>query len=150
MKMQPKLQQAQENMQPGVITSTGFLGNDTRQLIEIIQEDELAMRAENVDFEEAAERMRMLLEEGKRGLGEPTTVQETWLVRVDEARGFLACPFHDGIFRKRNALVENTTNQRKIYFSELSLHLFQEHHFLQGKGSHFRLEPRVLKAVLQL
>ena len=36
----------------------------------------------------------------------------------------------------------------EILISEVSLHLLTAHHFLQGKGSPFRLEPSVLKKLL--
>ncbi len=151
MKMTPEFQKAQANMQPGVITSDGFLGDETRPIIEIITADEERMAQLGIDFDEAAERMRHLLEEGRKGLGEPITVDGKWIVRVDEARGFLASPFEDGIFRKVNAVVNKKDgSDEQLLISELSLHLFEKYHFCQGKGSAFRLDPDKLKRVLDL
>ncbi len=151
MKMTPEFQKAQANMQPGVITSDGFLGDETRPIVEIITSDEERMAQLGVDFDEAAERMRHLLEEGRKGLGEPITVDGKWIVRVDEARGFLASPFEDGIFRKVNAVVNTKDgSDEQLLISELSLHLFEKYHFCQGKGSPFRLGPDKLKRVLDL
>ncbi len=148
MKMSPELKRAQENMEPGVITSSGFLGQDTRNLADIIEQDEETLQKLGIDIEEAARILRELLEEGRRGLGEPITVREKYRVQVTEARGFLACPFEDGIFRKTNAEVLHLPSGAAFLFSELSLHLFEKHHFLQGIGSPFRIDPQILKKIL--
>ncbi len=149
--MTPEFRKAQENMQPGVITADGFLGDETRPIIEIISADEERMAQLGIEFEEAAARMRRVIDEGRKGLGEPITVDAKWVVRVDEARGFLASPFEDGIFRKVNAVVSRKEDpERQLLVSELSLHLFEKYHFCQGKGSPFRLDPDRLRQVLDL
>lgn len=151
MKMSPEYQKAQKNMAPGVITATGFLGDDKRPLIEIITEDEERMAKAGLDFEQAAERLRELLMAGRKGLGEPVTVEGRWLVKTDETRGYLASPFEDGIFRKMNAVLELSESEGKpprLLYSELSLHLMEKWHFLQGKGSPFRLEPDTISRLL--
>ena len=148
MKMSPLFIKAQANMQPGVLTSAGFLGDDERPLVDIIVKDEGEFQRLGLDFGETAAKLRMLLEEGKKGLGEPTTVENRWRVQVTEARGFLACPFEDGICRKVNAEVVLVGENVSILYSDLSLHLLERHHFLQGKGSPFRLEPGDIKKVL--
>lgn len=152
MKMSPEYTKAQENMQPGVITSDGFLGNDTRPIVEIIAADEAEMERDGLDFDETVVLMRRLLDEGRKGLGEPVTVDDRWIVQVFEARGFLASPFEDGIFRKINAQVtvieDGKPSEHSILFSELSLHLIENYHFFQGKGASFRLSPPAIKRVL--
>jgi hypothetical protein len=147
MKMSPELRKAQINMQPGAISGAGFLGEDRRPLVDIIESDEEAMQAVGITFEETAERMKHFLEEGRKGLGEPTTVDDHWLVRVEESRGHMPSPFEDGISRKINATITRTDRDVSMVFSQLSIDLLEKHHFLQGKGSPFRLEPSVLKAV---
>lgn len=152
MKMSPEYAKAQANMQPGVITSDGFLGNDNRPIVEIISEDESKMEQLHLDFDTVVERMRHLMEEGRKGLGEPVTVDGSWIVQVFEARGFLASPFEDGIYRKVNAQVtrleDGRASDQSILFSELSLHLMEKYHFLQGEGSSFRLDPHDVQKVL--
>lgn len=151
MKMSPEFAKAQANMQPGVITSDGFLGDDTRPIVEIIASDEQTMGRLGIDFDDAIDRMRYLLQQGSGGLGEPVTVDNAWIVQVFEARGFLASPFEDGIYRKVNAQVTvkgHGDDAPQLLFSELSLHLMEKYHFLQGKGSSFRIEPEQIKAVI--
>lgn len=146
MKMTPEQLRAQENMKPGKITADGFLGEDDRNIADIIQEDEASFTRLGLDFKEVAELMRKLVREGLKGLGEPI-VYEKWEIKIDEARGFLPCPYQDGVFRKRVATVKNLKNNEQIIFSDLSIHLLEKHHFLQGKGSKFRLEPEKIKKV---
>ncbi len=152
MKMSPEFTKAQQNMQPGVITSNGFLGDDHRNVVEIVEADEEHFAALGIDFDEIAERLRFLMNEGRKGLGEPITVSDRWIVTVYEARGHLASPFEDGVFRKVNAQIEwapdGNASGKTILVSDLSLHLLEHYHFLQGRGSPFRLEPPDLKEVL--
>ncbi len=149
MKMSPNMRKAQENMFPGVITADGFLGEDKRPLQDIITEDEELMRYYKLDLDDTVQILKNLMEEGRNGLGEPITIDEKWLVQTTEARGHLACPFEDGIHRKITTEIKNIANGSSVMVSALSLHLMQKHHFLEGKGSSFRLEPEVLVKVLE-
>jgi hypothetical protein len=148
MKMTPDLRNAQARMAPGVISASGFLGHDRRPIADIIEADEQAMSAAELSFEEAAARMRHLLVEGRRGLGEPRTVDGAWLVRVEEARGAIASPFGGTSARKVNVQAYRSDRNVSLTYSELSILMLERQHFLQGRGSPYRLEPAMLKAVL--
>ncbi|MFA7566126.1 MAG: hypothetical protein WCY01_03810 [Alkalispirochaeta sp.] len=154
MKMSPEYRKAQENMQPGVITADGFLGSDTRNIVEIIEADEAEFNRLGMDFDEVAAQLRHLLNEGRKGLDEPITVDKNWIVTTTEARGHLASPFEDGIFRKVNATIQRAPGGKpegpSLLVSDLSLHLMEKNHFLQGKDASFRIEPHVVKTVLGL
>ncbi len=145
MKRTPELLEVIKNMKPGAITADGFLGEDHLELSDIINRDECEMRALKLDFEDVASFIERLIKEGEKGLGEPITVDNRWLVQVFEAKGSLPCPFgHKGLFRKSTVEITCKKSNESILISELSLHLLREHHFLQGKGSPFRLEPNKL------
>ena len=149
MKMSPEFIRAQRNMQPGEITADGFLGDDSRSLIDIIAADEAAMIELGLSFDECATRLESLMEAGRRGLGEPVTIDDTWRVKTDEARGVLPSPFEDGVFKKVNATIELVGDpSATLRITALSLHLMKKNHFLQGRGASFRIEPRMLKRVL--
>ncbi len=90
------------------------------------------------------------LNEGRKGLGEPVTVDSEWLVKTDEARGHLACPWEDGIFRKINVTVERKDTGEKLFYTDLSVHLLEAHGFLEGRGSSFRLNLESVKHVLKV
>jgi len=148
-----QLHRAEANLAPGVLTVDGFGGRDSRPLLRILREDELAFQELGLDWTAVADRLEALLHRGAEGLGEPITVEGRYLVRVAETRGMFACPWEDGLFRKRSATVRRLDDEghpqgAELLFSDLSLHLLRDHHFLQGVGSPFRLEPRILKEVL--
>lgn len=147
MKMTPGLMRVQDKMAPGRITREGFLGDDKRVLVDIIQADEEQAAALGLDWEAVSEKLKSLLEQGKEGLGHTVTIENKWSITVHEARGHLPCPFGDGLYRKHTAEVDHLPTGTHFHFSELSLHLLAVHHFLQGKGSPFRLELEVLKRV---
>lgn len=147
MKMTEQHKKVQENMQAGTITAPGFLGHDQRPLIDIISADEAEMARLQLDWDEVAKRMRAILKAGIAGMGDGVTFEKKLLVRVDEARGRMPCPWEDGIFPKLTAQVQEldaNTNQGTgptVIFNELIIHLVQKHHFLQGRGSAYRIEP---------
>jgi hypothetical protein len=149
MKMTFDQKAAEERMAPGVLTSQGFLGTDSRRLADIVEADEEAFRAYGLDFEEVADRLDDLAHEGEKGLGEPLTVAGKWLVKSDEARGKIPCPFQDGIFHKNSVSVERADGGERIVYSDLSVHLLRTHHFCQGLGSPFRLDPAALRRLLK-
>ncbi len=146
MKMRAEDVAAAERMAAGVLTSAGFLGADARPLSDIIQADEEQFRALGLDFDAAADALESLARRGAEGLGEPITIDGRWVVKSDEARGKLPCPYADGIFHKNSVTVERGGD--RVIYSDLSVHLLRVHHFCQGLGSPFRLEPSVLKSIL--
>lgn len=149
---------AHEKMLPGVITAQGFLGSDERFPADIIAEDEAEFARLSLDFADVAARLARIRDEGEKGLGEPITVDGAWVVQTGDARGKLACPYGDGIFHKNGISVRLASPGKPaescvegediLIFSDLSIHLLAEHHFLQGLGSPFRLEPAAIKAIL--
>lgn len=145
------LHKAEANAAPGVLTADGFLGNDGRPLQRIIREDTQAFAELGLDWNRVADSLDELLHRGSEGLGEPITVG-LYLVRVAETRGQFPCLWEDGLFLKRSVTVQRIENGSptgpELLYSDLSLHLLRAHHFLQGRGSPFRLEPRVILEVL--
>ncbi len=148
MKMTPAMIKAQLNMLPGKITAEGFLGYENLNIHEIITRDEGEMIRLGMKFQTIAEILKDFMLRGERGLGEPITIEDKWVVQTVETRGTLPCPFEDGIFQKVVVRLERTSSGESIVYTDLSLHLLEEHHFLQGKGSPFRIEPMKVKRIL--
>ncbi len=137
-------------MEAGVITASGFLGEDKRTLTDIIEDDEEMMRHYSLDYDNTVEKLEYFIEQGKKGLGEYISVDKAYLVRTEEARGHLPCPFGDGLQRKITCEIVLEETGDKLLFSAFSLHLLKEHHFHQGKGSPFRIDPLQIKKILKL
>jgi hypothetical protein len=151
MKQSPQMQRIQNNMRPGKISLHGFLGADTRNLIDILTEDEADVQRLNLDHSTIAKKMHSLFMKGKEGLGEFVPVPPCFRVRVESIRGKLPCPFeHPGLYRKINITVKNLNLNKEITYTALGLHLIEAHGFYGGRGSPYRLNPKELAQILEI
>ena len=151
MKQTVQMDKIQANMRQGVITLEGFLGADTRKLVDILIEDDAEVRRLGVTHESIARRMLDLKQAGEAGLGEFIAVEDSLEVKVDSVRGKLPCPFGDpGIFGKVNTTVRNLRKKKEVTFTDLHIHMIWAHGFYEGKGSRFRLEPAELIDILEV
>jgi hypothetical protein len=150
MKQTPELDRYQHNMRPGCITLKGMLGEDRRNLVDILIDDDAEVRRLGTSHEAIAARMQELADAGAQGLGESISVQSRYDVRVDSVRGKLPCPFEDAVVPKTFVQVRNRTLGREITYTDLHVHMIREHGFYEGKGSSFRLPPADLVAILDV
>ena len=141
----------QNQMRPGHLTRDGMLGADRRKLCDIIEADDAAVRRLGLSHAAIAARMRELRDAGARGLGQAIRVLGHFEVRVDSVRGKLPCPFlHPGLFQKEFVEVRNERSGEQALFTELNIHLIQEHGFYEGLESPFRQDPATLARVLEV
>lgn len=141
----------QNDMKPGKLTMDGFLGDDSRNLIDILAEDERTVKNLNLEHKDIATKMAEFRDKGLRGLGNFVAIDETFDVKVDSVRGKLPCPFKDpGIFSKTNITVRNKKKSKEITFTDLDIHMILKHGFYQGKPSKYRIEPEFLAEILWL
>ncbi|RKX76736.1 MAG: hypothetical protein DRP87_11105 [Spirochaetes bacterium] len=151
MKQTTQLQKVQENMRPGVISLHGFLGDDTRNLVDILIEDNAEVKKLGVTHRRISDKMRELRENGLSGLGEYINVSPHFEVKVEDARGKLPCPFeHPGLFPKINTTVRNLEKNKEIIYTDLNIHLIEAHGFYEGRGAKYRLEPAELVDILEV
>ena len=70
-------------------------------------------------------------------------------VRAEEHREMIPCLWGhpQGLFYKSYVELQDEISGETLIWSDLSIHLIRDHGFYRGKGSPFRLEPRVLKQV---
>jgi hypothetical protein len=151
MKQSPQLTKIQEQMRPGVITLDGFLGNDTRNLIDILIEDDGRVRRMGLTHQQIAQRMQYFRNAGLDGLGEFISTDDHFEVRVDSVRGKLPSPFGGpGMYEKINTTVHNKKLDQEITYTDLHIHFVRDHGFYEGKGSPFRINPEDLVRVLEV
>ena len=146
----PTLDQVEQNMASCRPWHRGFLGNDERKLVEILNDDQAEVNSLGLTHKVIADRLRELSSKAKEGWGEPVCVDGKFLVVAEDARGKIASPWADGIFPKTHVELINTETNEKLRWSDLSIHLIEKHGFYQGKGSYYRLDPSKLKRVLAL
>jgi len=151
MKQTVQMNNIQARMQPGVISLEGFLGSDSRNLTDILNDDNGTVNSLKLTHQQIALRMLEFRDKGLAGLGEFISVAPHFEVRVDSVRGKMPCPFGDpGIFPKTNITVKNLKSDQEITFTDLNIHMVLVHGFYEGSGSHFRLEPVQLAAILEI
>ena len=145
MKQSPDIQKLEEMLRSSKLVAGGFMGPDNRGVMEIIDADmaEVSILGRSVD--KIAARMLEITKAATKGLGTWVDIDEKRRAKVDEARGFVICPWpHPASFDKRVTTLERTDTGRHIVWSDLSIHLIAEHGFFEGKGAAFRLEPAEL------
>ncbi len=150
MKENPGEKQVKRDMEPGRLILDGFLGEDTRPLHEIIEEDKSRLDRLGVTAAALAKSMRHLSREAMRALGQVIEV-DGFRVYSEEFMGWLGCPFKDAHrAAKRITHVTSVASGEEMAWSDLHIHLIEDHGFFQGAGSAHRLEPETLVRFLGL
>jgi hypothetical protein len=145
MKQTPLEVKITAKMQPGLIALNGFLGNDERHFHEIIEEDEQTLASHGRTAEEIADRLEYFTGSSFDSFMGPIVIDQIYEVETEVTRGKLPCPFsHPGVYRKTLTTLRNTKTGASVRWSGLNIHLIRNHHFFEGKGSVFRLEPELL------
>ena len=145
MKLGPEEKRIMDKMQPGILTVDGFLGNDNRNLHDIIQEDAEKVEALGYTAEDIGKRMQYLTERSKEAYEEPILIDQKYLVQQDIWRGKVVRPFpHNGLYVKADIHLKNIENGIEISWTPLNIHFIEEHGFFEGKGSKHRLDPETL------
>lgn len=144
MKESPGDKSIRDDLAEGQWSVEGFLGDDTRTLEQIIRADNVTMQALGVTPQAIAQSMRRLTREGMAGLGDPVETRG-FEIEVDEWKGLILCPFKDQRrAAKRQTVVRRLSDKKELRWSDLSIHLIEDHGFFQGIGSSYRIEPQEL------
>ena len=145
MKESPQAQKLEEVLRSSKLVAGGFMGDDLRSFAEIIDDDMAALSHLGYNSEQVAAAMQKITDAAISGLGNWVKLDQQRETRVDEAKGWLVCPWpHPGRFAKRVTTVKLIDTDQIIKWSDLSIHLIAEHGFFEGKGSAFRVEPKEL------
>ena len=150
MKKTPQQQKLEEMLRSSQVVSGGFLGDDRRDLTEIIDQDLTEIAALGTTPEALAKRMREITIAAIRGLGLWVDLPGGRRAKIDEAKGQMICPWPDDDFRcgKRVTTLEDEIAGETILWTDLSIHLIEKHGFFEGKGAPFRVEPKQLVRML--
>jgi hypothetical protein len=149
MKESPQAHNLEKLLRSSKLVAGGFMGDDLRSVCEIIDADMAELSRLRFTAKQVAERMQQITDIATSGLGTWVKVDEQRQAKIDEAKGWLVCPWpHPGKFVKRITTVRITKGGPKsnvsIRWSDLNIHFIGEHGFFEGKSSDFRIEPRKL------
>lgn len=145
MKESPQAQKLEEVLRSSKLVAGGFMGNDPRSFSEIIDADMAALSRLGFTIEQIITRMQEITDKAISRLGNWVRIDQQRQAKVDEAKGWLICPWpHTGRFVKRVTTAKLIKSAKSIQWSDLNIHLIAEHGFFEGKGSAFRIEPKEL------
>lgn len=140
-----------ERMAPGALCAEGFLGSDHRELPEIIAADTATVEAAGLTHERIAAELKKVFDAAIAELGRPLKVSVNLTAVWHEGMGRIPSPWPgDGVFPKGELVLTETPAGRTLIVTPLSIHLIAAHGFYQGRGTHYRLEPADLIALLEL
>lgn len=149
MKNSPQINRLESILRSSKLVSGGFLGEDSRGVIEIIESDIAEIAGLGYSLEQISMRMKEITEEAIPFLGNWAKIDELRQAKVDEAKGFLVCPWpHPGKYAKRVTELRHLESNKAVKWSDLNIHLIAEHGFFEGKGSVFRINPGELIRVI--
>lgn len=149
MKKNPEQEQIMQDMEAGRLSADGFLGSDNRTPEAIIDADALILDELEVTASNLGQLMRRLTRAGMTGLGDPVE-SEGYEITVDEWRGWMGCPFKDNRrAAKRITYLRRLSDNAKLQWTDMCIHLIGDHGFFQGTGSPRRLEPAELVEFLK-
>ncbi len=149
MKKSPQLEKLESLLRSSKLSACGFIGKDRRGLWEIIDADAATLEKLKTTKEEVAARMQQLTDLGVQALGDRVKINENLEVKVDDHRGLIPCPWphHVRCFKRNTTAVRRVTNKR-IYWSDLNIHMIKEHGFFEGIDSPFRIDPQLLVEII--
>jgi hypothetical protein len=151
MKQSPQDKNLEQMLRSGKLTVGGFMGADSRGPDEVIAEDRAALEKLGYNAAQVAIRMQELRDLARPALGNWVDVGKHLQVKSEDYKGFIVCPWpHAGRFEKRITTAQRTDTNQSVSWSDLNIHLIKEHHFFEGKGAFFRIEPQDFKARLFL
>ena len=144
MKPTPSEDQRRRQFEPGVLSPSGFLGEDTRHIHDIVAEDARTLAALGLEPSSVADALQRFIDIGKGGL-EGIVEWSGWEIRVQWDRGMGPCPFGEpGLYPKILTEVRRIDSEEILRFTQLGVHLIRRHGFFGGKGSVYRLDPQTL------
>lgn len=151
MKQTPRDKAILERMAPGALCADGFLGDDPRDLSEIIAADAAAVEAAELTHEQTARPLAAALKTAMAELGRHVAISEHVAAVWREGMGRIPSPWPgDGVFPKGELELTDTRTGRTLTLTPLSVHLIAAHGFYQGRGSRYRLEPHDIIAMFEL
>ncbi len=149
MKQTPQEKSVERRMRPGIMTLTGFLGNDTRLLHEIIEEDRKILNILDITTHQIADRLQYFTDQALDSYEGPIIIDEIYQVEYISYRGKVPCPFpHPGMYPKGTVTLKNLRCNKSICWTPLNIHLIREHYFFEGKGAEHRIEPSEVSKII--
>ena len=151
MKHSPEEERLIQKLKPSKFSADGFMGRDLRPVDEIIAADRRVLDSKGVSIEALSEALTHAYQMAQRALGAEVTVRPGVFAVFHESMGKIPSPFKaDGVFSKGEAVVTARASGQHIIVTQLGIALIERHHFFQGIGSRYRIDPETALHLLGL
>jgi hypothetical protein len=156
----PDIGELEKRMRPGAMSRAGFLGPH-ESLRAVMAADEAAMQQTGVTFEALATELEALIAGANAAPSRETTVGDAYRVRLQQFLGPQICPWSSdqrypqcvgrgSIYASIDWMIENLRTGQAMSGPGLIVHLMHDHHFCEGAGSSYRVDPVKLARLLGL
>ncbi len=141
-KFSPVDRDLHDRLCPTRFSGSGFLGDDSRDWEEIVAADKQALAKHGVRIDHLIAALRNVFEAAVHAQGDEVVVAPGVTATCLECRGRVPSPFRgEGTFAKHQVRVHRSSGEQCFVLTQLGLHLIERHHFFQGRGSPFRVDP---------
>lgn len=144
----------QESMRPNAWSMVGFLGTD-ESLRQVTIEDNETLEKLGITHAQISDRLNAIVKRGYEAKDEEAIISGKFLIKGFYTRGWQNCPFTETTKNlcgrgSSDYTIENIETGKKIKFPSLIIHLIKEHHFFEGRGTSYRLDPQLACEVLEI
>ncbi|NLG06465.1 MAG: hypothetical protein GX559_02070 [Candidatus Pacebacteria bacterium] len=150
------ISQLENIMRPGASSGAGFLGNH-ESLIEVLVDDNETVLGLGLTHQQLANFLRKIASapvEKKLGQYEQYEVVDVdgkkFARAVERVRGIQQSPFNDGTLTNADYKVINLETGASISYSGLSPEMVHRYGFYEGKGTSYRLDPKLVAETAEL
>jgi hypothetical protein len=151
LKRSPEEEKLHQKLKSSKFSAQGFMGSDRRPVDEIIAADRRVLNHKGVSIEMLVEALARAYQKAQRALGAEVTIRPGVVAVFHESMGRVPSPFKgDGVFAKGEAVVTELASGQHIILTQLGIALIERHHFFQGIGSRYRIDPETALHILGL
>jgi len=155
------IEELENRMRPGQFSEKGFLGPSER-LMDVLETDEKRLKELGVTYEELADALQRIIEEGDRKRGQNVKVNDKFVVKIEAYTGFQMCPFSPdphhfqcmaagGVrFGSLDWMILNIASGQVMHGPGIIVQPIRAHHFFEGFQSPYRVDPSELARLLEL
>lgn len=151
MKRSPAEDELIQCLGPSKFSAQGFLGHDSRPVDEIISADQRKLDRLGISIKTLVDSLKAVYQQAQQAHGAEIQIKPGVFVAFYESRGRVPSPFKtDGVFEKGEAAVREKETGQQMIITQLGIALIERHHFFQGLGSRYRMDPEVAVRLLGL
>ncbi len=151
MKRSPAEDELIQSLGPSKFSAEGFMGHDTRPVDEIISADERKLDRLGIAIQTLVNTLKAIYQQAQQAHGAEIQIKPGVFATFYESRGRVPSPFKtDGVFEKGEAVAREKETGQQMIITQLGIALIERHHFFQGIGSRYRIDPEVAVRLLGL